>query len=32
MFDDDGSNSIEMVEFISRDGLADTVVATLDYL
>jgi hypothetical protein len=29
IFDHDGSGSIEMDEFISRDGLCDTILASL---
>ena len=32
MFDDDGSGEIDTDEFTARDGLADTIVATLAYL
>jgi hypothetical protein len=32
MFDTDGSMEIERDEFTERDGLADTIVATVAYL
>ena len=32
LFDTDNSGSIEMNEFICSDGLADTIIATIDYM
>ena len=32
IFDTDGSMSIETVEFVARDGLADTIIASIDHL
>ena len=32
MFDTDGSGSIEMEEFLGADGLANTIVATIDFV
>ena len=32
MFDPDASNSIDAAEFIARDGLADTIVATARHM
>eukprot|EP00050_Salpingoeca_kvevrii_P017586 m.66419 g.66419 ORF g.66419 m.66419 type:complete len:77 (+) comp7623_c0_seq1:46-276(+) len=31
IFDDDGNGTIERSEFLAPHGLADTIIATLDY-
>ena len=32
IFDTDGSMSIETAEFVARDGLADTIIASFSHL
>ena len=32
MFDTDASNTISSAEFLERDGLADTIVATVRHM